>query len=67
MTAEAIWWLALSIAPGPIWWGWRWFRVRQHEQREARLLAELEQRRRFLGVVCFPGDKEARLIKEDEA
>lgn len=66
MTAETIWWLVASIAPGPIWWLWRWFTLRQRARREARLLAELERRRQFLGVVRFPGDKEARLITEDE-
>ncbi|APZ81771.1 hypothetical protein vBEliSR6L_6 [Erythrobacter phage vB_EliS_R6L] len=58
--------LATSIAPGPIWWGWRWHKVRQQMRRAARLRDQMMRRERFAGVVREPGATTVRFIDKDD-
>ena len=67
MTAEKIWWLIASIAPGPIWWLWRWYRVRRMMREAAALRERLNRPRQFRGAIRLPGKDDARLIEEDES
>lgn len=66
MTAEVFWWLFVSIAPGPIWWLWRWHRVRRKMREAAALRARLNKPRTFRGAIRTPGKDDARILGSDE-
>jgi len=65
------WWeiglIASSIAPAPLWWGWRWFAVRRQMIAAARLRDQMMRRERFVGVVRVPGTTKTEFIDRDEA